>query len=243
MRTKVIQVNVSRPPSWLFIGRQGENEATIFDIDLSDYVSQYGAGTADILVQRDGDESPFASVTTLTGNVLSWPITNLETAIVGTGQAQLVYTVNGVIAKTQIFPFSVSRSLGEAGDPPEPWESWVDDVLAAAGEARVSAGDAAQSASDAQAAQEAAETAQRDAEAALAEFTSVTAEAETLPAGSDATASYADGLLTFGIPQGEKGETGATGATGPQGPKGDIGASAYSYTDDGIGNITIAEVV
>lgn len=80
--------------------------------------------------------------------------------------------------------------------------------------------------------------------------TGMTAAAETLPAGSSATASYADGVLTFGIPkgdtgpagpqgirgeagpqgiqgergpqgpQGETGETGATGATGPQGPQG-----------------------
>lgn len=42
----------------------------------------------------------------------------------------------------------------------------------------------------------------------------------TLPAGSSATASYADGVLALGIPQGA---TGATGATGPQGAKGDKG--------------------
>ena len=42
----------------------------------------------------------------------------------------------------------------------------------------------------------------------------MTAEAETLPEGSEATAVYNDGVLTFGIP------TGATGARGPQGPQG-----------------------
>lgn len=47
--------------------------------------------------------------------------------------------------------------------------------------------------------------------------TGMTAEAETLPAGSEATASYDNGVLTIGVP------TGATGATGPQGPKGDTG--------------------
>lgn len=120
MRTKVIPINVSCPPPLLFIGRQGENGATIFEIDLSDYVTQYGAGSADILIQRDGDETPFASVTTLTGNVLSWPITNLETAIVGTGQAQLVYVAGGVTAKTQIFPFVVAKSLIGEVDPPGP---------------------------------------------------------------------------------------------------------------------------
>ena len=47
--------------------------------------------------------------------------------------------------------------------------------------------------------------------------TGMTAEAETLPEGSEATASYDNGVLTFGIP---KGDTGATGPTGPQGPQG-----------------------
>lgn len=103
-------------------------------------------------------------------------------------------------------------------------------------------------------AEDAAETAERDAssagiaadraEAALAEFTNITATAQTLTPGSQATASYNNGVLTLGIPQGAAGETGpqgpqgeqgetgpqgeqgpagATGATGPQGPKGDTG--------------------
>ena len=38
--------------------------------------------------------------------------------------------------------------------------------------------------------------------------TGMTAEATTLPAGSDATASYSDGVLTLGIPRGEQGEAG-----------------------------------
>lgn len=65
----------------------------------------------------------------------------------------------------------------------------------------------------------------------VSEVTGMAAEAETLPAGSDATASYSDGVLTIGIPKGDKGDTGATGPQGaqgiqgPQGPKGDTGAT------------------
>lgn len=65
-----------------------------------------------------------------------------------------------------------------------------------------------------------AERAKNRAEAALAEFTNVTAVAETLPPGSQATANYQNGTLTFGIPRGVKGET---GDTGPQGEKGETG--------------------
>ena len=58
------------------------------------------------------------------------------------------------------------------------------------------------------------------AEAAEAAWEGISAEAETLPAGSAATASYADGVLSLGIPQGEKGDKGDKGDQGIQGIQG-----------------------
>lgn len=55
------------------------------------------------------------------------------------------------------------------------------------------------------------------------EVTGMSAEAVTLTAGSDATASYSDGVLTLGIPRGQKGSKGDTGETGPAGPQGPQG--------------------
>ena len=80
-----------------------------------------------------------------------------------------------------------------------------------------SATGAAQSASQAAGSATAAAGSATAAQAALDEFTSVTATATTLPEGSQATAHYDSGLLTFGIP------TGATGAKGDKGDKGDPG--------------------
>lgn len=84
------------------------------------------------------------------------------------------------------------------------------------------AAEAAQSAAEtaqgkAEDAQTAAESAQAAAEAARDDVLGMSAEAETLPAGSSATASYADGVLSLGIPRGDKGETGDTGDTGETG--------------------------
>ena len=45
----------------------------------------------------------------------------------------------------------------------------------------------------------------------------------TLDAGESATASVGGGVLTLGIPKGEKGDTGAAGAQGPAGPAGATG--------------------
>lgn len=48
----------------------------------------------------------------------------------------------------------------------------------------------------------------------LEEFENFSVTVTTLPAGSSATASYADGVLSLGIPKGDKGDTGEQGETG-----------------------------
>ena len=62
----------------------------------------------------------------------------------------------------------------------------------------------------------------------------LTAAATTLSEGAEATASYADGVLTFGIP---KGDTGATGPQGEQGVKGDTGNGIVSIAKTGASGL------
>ena len=61
------------------------------------------------------------------------------------------------------------------------------------------------------------------AEAAAVLLEHPSATAETLPTGADATASYSDGVFSFGLPRGEQGEQGPAGQTGPAGPQGETG--------------------
>ncbi len=51
----------------------------------------------------------------------------------------------------------------------------------------------------------------------LAEIENLSVTVTTLPAGSSATASYSDGVLSLGIPKGDKGDQGDQGETGPTG--------------------------
>ena len=74
-------------------------------------------------------------------------------------------------------------------------------------------------AQNAQISAQTAENAKDDAEDARDEILGMRAEAVTLPEGSEATASYADGLLSLGIPRGN------TGAKGDKGDTGDTGAT------------------
>ena len=266
-----MNIVVDRLPYSIEIGFAGENDARSVAIDWSLWATRYGSGALNILLQRPGDDAPYPVVTETDGTVTTWMPSSTDTAISGRGNLQLLYTVGDVIAKSAVIGVRIRQSLTAETDPPDPYESWIDSLTALGAETQQSAQDAAQSAQDAETAQTAAETAQAAAEAALAEFVGVTAEAETLPAGSDATASYSDGHLTFGIPRGDTGATGAqgpkgdtgergpqgiqgetgpqgpkgdkgdTGATGAQGPKGDTGSAAYAFTDNS-GNIIIEEV-
>lgn len=52
------------------------------------------------------------------------------------------------------------------------------------------------------------------------ELSHISATASGLPAGSNPTASYSNGVISFGIPKGDKGDTGSTGPTGPAGAAG-----------------------
>jgi len=116
---------------------------------------------------------------------------------------------------------------------------YVEQAAASAEAAAEAAQGVAQYAETASQAAESAAQSAEAAETALEEFTSVTAEAETLAPGSDATASYADGVLTFGIPRGDKGEQGQkgdTGENGEKGDKGDTGADGFSPS------VTVTEI-
>lgn len=64
--------------------------------------------------------------------------------------------------------------------------------------------------------------------AEVEKVTGMTAQAETLPAGSQATARYEDGILYLGIPQGIRGERGETGADGADGN----GIASVVYNSD-----------
>lgn len=74
-----------------------------------------------------------------------------------------------------------------------------------------------------------AEDAAQEAREAVSEIVEMTATATTLPAGTSATASYNNGLLTIGVPQGVQGERGIQGIQGIQGEKGETGPQGPAY--------------
>lgn len=188
------------------LGRRGETGVRQIVFDVSALVSLYGDGTAQLAAIRAGETAPYPVAVERDGNAVVWTVSNADTARVGAGACELFWFVGGTLAKSVVFGTVVGRDIGDVGEePPAPYETWVEQVLAAA------AGGAGT--------------------AALPEMA---AEAETLAADSAASVTTSIDpdtgkvTLSFGIPcgaEGARGPKGDTGATGPQGPKGDIGAT------------------
>ena len=224
---KITTLNIgSLPASYgIVLGRRGENEATQINFDVSSLVSTYGDGSAVLMVKRPTDTDAYPAVIERVDDTVVWTITTTETEAKGDGKVELFWYVDEALAKSIVYRTIVLEDIGAVvSDPPDPYESWVDSLTALGAEAQECARQAASSADD--------------AEAAAAQITGMTAEAETLPVGSEATASYSDGVMYFGIPtgpagpqgpqgiqgpRGAQGETGPAGATGPQGERGPQG--------------------
>lgn len=228
-------------PKGLVIGKQGENEAEKIAIDFSPWASEFGAGTISARLRRPKDSAAYPVALITEGTTATWTISATDTQYAGAGSLQLVYIVGDVVAKSVIWPVRVLPSL-EAGEAPEPYESWLDTLEGLAADTQGNARDAAASAADAaQSATSAAASAQDAAESA-ASITGLTAVAETLPEGSEASASFdgATDTLTLGIPKGD------TGAAGPKGDTGSAGADGFSPSasvtkTDGDITITITD--
>ena len=135
LRTNNINVTVTRPPTNIPLGRQGDNLATCIIFDCSGLVQLYGDGTAELLHElKSGTVYPVAIKQD--GTSVSWIVTASDTATVGAGRAELRWYVGDTLAKSAKFRTSVSSALADSTTetPPEPQKSWVDKVLAAAQE-------------------------------------------------------------------------------------------------------------
>lgn len=119
--------------SQIDLGRQGENKATTVEIDVSKWLAEYPNADINIVALRNTDTAPYIASTTVEDNILKWVITASDTQFYGRGKAEIRATVDDVVKKSAIAITYVSESLeGEPSpEPPEPSQSWVDEVIAA----------------------------------------------------------------------------------------------------------------
>ena len=144
-------------PQTIVIGRRGTYDTMQIAFDLSFLIENYGSGTAVLAVKRTQDESAYPAVVTQDGSTLTWTISETDTYYVGAGECQLMWYVDGGLAKTIIYPMVVMRDiLSTAEEPPDGYENWIEHLTELGAETQQNAQNAAQSATDAGAAKDAA---------------------------------------------------------------------------------------
>ena len=140
----------------ILLGRQGENQAqtVIWRAIAAQYAALYGEGTFQLMAQRCGDAAPYPVALTRDGGSLVWTVSDSDTAKNGVGRCELTYLVGGAVAKSKTWQTQVLASFTADGstEPPEPAQSWVQEVLEAAAAAGKSAEAAADSAGKAESA-------------------------------------------------------------------------------------------
>lgn len=131
-------INAS-PARVIPLGIQGENLAVAISFDLTSYHAEYGAGQAQLLVQRSEDKVPYPVNLKTSDHYALWEVSKLDASIPGFGRAELRWSVGEVLVKSATYSFCVFESLGEASAPPEMWETWLDEILEAASDLQTAA--------------------------------------------------------------------------------------------------------
>lgn len=146
----MITVNVNQTTDKIYLGRRGETEARVIVFDVSDLIESYGEGTATLLAKRQGDSDPYPVNTVQSDSSVAWTISDSDSAVSGYGQCELFWYVGDTLAKSIIWQTWTDPDIGTEGEVPQPYESWVQEVIDAAQLAEESAVEAAQSVVEAQ---------------------------------------------------------------------------------------------
>ena len=174
----------------IYIGRQGENNVEVVQFDVTGWANLYGEGAFEVFHKRCRDTVAYPCVISMSedGNAVEWLVGNADVEYTGQGECQLVYVADGDIAKSVIFQTCTAKSLDGSGEPPEPYENRIQDLIEAAANITVEADRAETAREGAEAAEKGALQAQEDAEEAQrkAEEAEQSAEQHNTSAGSHA---------------------------------------------------------
>lgn len=153
-------------PEKLFMGYGEEQLSRTLTFDISQMQAELPGGVPMIAYMRPRDELGYlASGVTLDGSTLTWELSAHVMQYKGIGGAQIVLVDESGeethILKSHVMQMLIGSSIPlTGGEPPEPWETWLEQILAAAARAESAAADA-----EAQA--DRAETAEAGAQQAL----------------------------------------------------------------------------
>lgn len=193
-----------------------DSKGDIFNIAITDggkAADLTGMAVAAYFIRADGATVPITG--SVSGNVAS--VTLTSSCYVKPGRFALVIKVTKGSIRHAVFSAEgvVRRSTTDTLVDDTDVIPSLDELLAKIDTMEKATTAANTATTAANTATSAANTAADKANAAADDIENLQINASTLPTGSDATASYADGVLTLGLPRGEKGEKGDMGSAGP----------------------------
>ena len=106
------------------LGMAGENLHTRVRFDCSEAFAEYPSAVACLTV-RPPRGHPYPAAVSRSGDLVCWDIGNPDLLYPGTGQYQLAFTVDEVIAKSLIGQTYIGTSLVPSGGIPPPLEDWL----------------------------------------------------------------------------------------------------------------------
>lgn len=132
-----------KPGRAIPLGYVGENRVEAVVFERACWVEEFGPGSFQLVHRRSCDAEALPVAVSASDGVVTWTISDADTAYRGPGEAQLTYiTLDGKIKKSEIYQTLVTRSLVSGTDVPEPYEGWVEQVQQAAADADAAKNDA-----------------------------------------------------------------------------------------------------
>lgn len=120
-------------PPRLVIGRQTETGVEMVQFDCAAWLSVWPEMEISVWPVRPGDIAAYPAVIERAGNIITWTITDVDTAVDGEGSVEVMGIADG---KRKLSARAVTHilasGLGNTQDPPEGAKPWVDEVLDAA---------------------------------------------------------------------------------------------------------------
>lgn len=124
--------NINSLPTALVIGRQTETGVTDIRIDCAPWLAIWPELDLSIWVTPPGGAAAYPAATHQEGDILVWDVNSGDTAVEGRGSMEVMGVAEGLKKLSSITATQVLRTTtGVTGEPPEPAQMWIDEVLAA----------------------------------------------------------------------------------------------------------------
>lgn len=125
----MVTIQVKNNTTTIPLGKRLENEARIIEFDLSDFIAEYGEGTAVLMAKRSQDSTAYPVGAEREGDKLLWTVLNSDTEYKGQGKCELFWYVGETLAKSVVYSTYVEDDIGEEGEVPEPFVPYFEQIL------------------------------------------------------------------------------------------------------------------